>query len=164
MTHYMELLAENQPWNLIVFMAIPVILAETLVATEFFIVYSRQTDGFLRTLNRYVGCGLALWFTGIVVYLGLTVIPSITWRGWIDIVAVMSYLAGVIPLLGIILLELGFLARTKTPDEKLKIHVILIIAFLVLAHIAMVFGMLDPSLATPSSMDTPGTAMDMGHH
>ena len=26
MTHYMELLATNQPWNLIIFMAIPVVL------------------------------------------------------------------------------------------------------------------------------------------
>lgn len=35
MTHYMELLATNQPWNLIFFMAIPVILAEALTVTEF---------------------------------------------------------------------------------------------------------------------------------
>ena len=35
MTHYMELLATNQPWNLILFMAIPVVLAETVVITEF---------------------------------------------------------------------------------------------------------------------------------
>ena len=30
MTHYMELLAQNQPWNLILFMAVPVILADDL--------------------------------------------------------------------------------------------------------------------------------------
>jgi hypothetical protein len=30
MTHYMELLAVNQPWNLILFMAIPVALAEII--------------------------------------------------------------------------------------------------------------------------------------
>ena len=29
MTNYMELLANNQPWNLILFMGIPVALAET---------------------------------------------------------------------------------------------------------------------------------------
>lgn len=28
MTHYMGLLAVNQPWNLLLFMAIPVVLAE----------------------------------------------------------------------------------------------------------------------------------------
>ena len=41
MTHYMELLASNQPWNLIIFMAIPVVLAETLAITEFYILAHR---------------------------------------------------------------------------------------------------------------------------
>lgn len=36
MTHYMELLTTNQPWSLILFMAIPVILAETLAITKQF--------------------------------------------------------------------------------------------------------------------------------
>jgi len=33
MTHYIELLTTNEPWNLILFMAIPVILAETIAVT-----------------------------------------------------------------------------------------------------------------------------------
>ena len=33
MTHYMALLADNQPWNLLFFMAVPVILAETVAIT-----------------------------------------------------------------------------------------------------------------------------------
>ena len=52
MTHYMELLAQNQPWNLILFMAIPVILAETVAITELFILFSRQFHGALRQVNR----------------------------------------------------------------------------------------------------------------
>mgnify|MGYP007104992455 CR=1 FL=1 len=52
MTHYMELLATNQPWNLILFMAIPVILAETVAITELFILFSRPKTGTLITLNR----------------------------------------------------------------------------------------------------------------
>ena len=36
MTHYMELLAENQPWNLLLFMAIPIVLAETIAITELY--------------------------------------------------------------------------------------------------------------------------------
>ncbi|WP_424202608.1 DUF6803 family protein, partial [Trichococcus sp.] len=39
MTHYMSLLASDQPWNLIIFMAIPVICAETLTISEFFIIF-----------------------------------------------------------------------------------------------------------------------------
>lgn len=41
MTHYMELLASNQPWNLLIYMAIPVILAETIAITEPYILYTR---------------------------------------------------------------------------------------------------------------------------
>ena len=55
MTHYMELLATNQPWNLIFFMAIPVVLAESLVATEFFVVYRKASTGALRTWNKWLG-------------------------------------------------------------------------------------------------------------
>lgn len=43
MTPYMDLLATNQPWNLIFFMAIPVILAESLTATEFLVLFSKNT-------------------------------------------------------------------------------------------------------------------------
>ena len=52
MTHYMELLAVNQPWNLIIFMAIPVIMAETLAITEFYILFTRRFDGPVHALNR----------------------------------------------------------------------------------------------------------------
>ena len=50
MTHYMELLATNQPWNLIIFMAIPVVLAETVAITELYILYTRKLHGWVRTL------------------------------------------------------------------------------------------------------------------
>ena len=42
MTHYMELLASNQPWNLLIFMALPVVLAETVAITELYILYTRM--------------------------------------------------------------------------------------------------------------------------
>ena len=42
MTHYMELLAVNQPWNLLIFMAVPVVLAETLAITEFYLLFTRN--------------------------------------------------------------------------------------------------------------------------
>ena len=70
MTHYMELLATNQPWNLIIFMAIPVILAETLTATEFFVIFSRLYDGPLRQFNRIVGIALGFYFLAIAGNIG----------------------------------------------------------------------------------------------
>lgn len=42
MTHYMELLVTNQPWHLIIFMAIPVIPAEYIAITELQVLFSRN--------------------------------------------------------------------------------------------------------------------------
>jgi hypothetical protein len=146
MTHYMELLATNQPWNLLIFMAIPVILAETLTATEFFVIFNRLYDGTLRKINKIVGIALGFYFLGIFVYLTTFVLPGITWRGWSDSIAVGSYLSGVIFLMGIALLELGLIAKGAEKEAKMKLHFLLLIGFLVVAHIAMIFGMLDPAL------------------
>lgn len=55
MTHYMELLASNQPWNLILFMAIPVILAETVAITELVILFRGKKSGFTGVLNHIAG-------------------------------------------------------------------------------------------------------------
>lgn len=146
MTHYMELLASNQPWNLIIYMLIPVALAEALVATEFFVVYYRQSTGSLRTANKWIGIVLGFYFLGIFLQMSFGVVPSIAWRGAADIIAVFSYLAGVIPLFSIALLELGVLGKGKSDTEKMKLHFILLTVFLVVAHVAMVFGMLDPAV------------------
>ena len=155
MTHYMELLMVNQPWNLIIYMVIPVALAEALVATEFFTVYLRGSNaGSWRIWNKWLGIILGFYFLGIFLILMLTVVPTIQWRGIADILAVGSYLSGVIPLFGIALLELGIIGKGKSEDEKMKLHFIMIILFLIVAHIAMVFGMVDPSITgwTPSAV------------
>jgi len=150
MTHYMELLTANQPWNLIMFMAIPVICAETLTITEFFIIFNKIQQGGIRTLNKIVGIFAGFYFTGIFIYLFSTaVIPLTTsggWHTWVDVVAVGFYLSGVIFLLPIALMELGLIFRNKTVEEKMKTHFILISGFLVVAHIAMVFGMVNPQI------------------
>lgn len=150
MTHYMELLAQNQPWNLLIFMAIPIVLAETVVVTEFYVLYTRNFEGLVRAINRWAGIFVGFYFLAVVIYLLPTaVLPLSTgggWRGPIDVAAVGFYLAGVVPLLGIALLEVGVIARHSPPERKLMIHACLVALFLVLGHIAMVFGMLDPAL------------------
>lgn len=151
MTHYMELLATGQPWNLVIYMAVPVVLAETLVATEFFVVYAHKHSGRLRSINRWVGIILGVYFLAIFAHLSLKVLPDIEWRGWIDVVAVGFYLSGVILLTGIALLETGIISRGRTAEQNMRLHFMLLIAFLVAAHVAMVFGMLDPALAAGST-------------
>ena len=150
MTHYMELLSTNQPWNLIFFMAIPVILAETIAVTELYILFTKNTDNWVATLNRMAGIIVGIYFVGVFFYLMNNAVIPITmgglWRGPADVIAVGSYLLGVIPLAGIALLELGFIGKGKDKMGKLKLHAIFVGLFLVVAHIAMIFGMLNPEL------------------
>jgi len=60
------------------------------------------------------------------------------------VIAVGFYLSGVVPLVGITLVELGVIGRDAA--SALKWHATFIAIFLVVAHIAMIFGMLDPSV------------------
>ena len=168
MTHYMALLAENQPWNLILFMAIPVILAETVAITELFILFSRQYHGTLRNINRIASILGGFYFSGVFVYLTINaVIPLTTqggWRGPADVIAVLAYLSGVIPLLGLALLDLGVIGRKLDNEGKLKRHAIFVAIFLVVAHIAMIFGMLDPQIMMSGEAATAAPQMEHMEH
>lgn len=150
MTHYMELLATNQPWNLIIFMVIPVVLAETLAITELYILFTRNFKGSVRAINKIAGVIAGFYFLIIFIHLFSKAVIPITlggeWRTIIDVIAVGFYLLGVVPLLGISLLEIGAIWRKKSAEWKLATHAIFVAIFLVVAHIAMVFGMLNPSL------------------
>lgn len=150
MTHYMELLSTNQPWNLILFMAVPVICAETLAITEFIILYTRDLTGTAKLINKITGIFAGIYFAGIFIYLFINaVIPLTTtggWRGPFDVIAVGFYLLGVIPFVGLFLLDTGMIVKKKDEVSKLKIHAIFVSIFLVVAHVAMIFGMLNPNL------------------
>jgi len=150
MTHYMELLAHNQPWNLIIFMAIPVIFAEYIAVTELYILMQGGRAGVLRQTNRVASILAGLYFAGIVVYLMTTAVVPLTltgqWRGIADVIAVGFYLLGGVPLVGMLLLELGVLFPSKSDADKMKVHATFVAIFLVVAHVAMIFGMLDPTL------------------
>jgi hypothetical protein len=150
MTHYMELLAVNQPWNLIIFMAIPIILAETLAITELYILYTRRFEGPVAAINRWSGIIVGLYFIGIIAYLIATAVMPITkagaWRTVIDVVAVWSYLIAGLPLIWIALQELGLVNRDLDQMGRMKIHAICVALFLIFGHIAMIAGMMDPAL------------------
>ena len=153
----MELLATNQPWNLIIFMAIPVILAETLAITELIILYKRElTGGTAKTVSKIAGIIAGFYFTGVFIYLFTHAVVPLTstggWRGPADVIAVGFYLSGIIPFVGMALLELGLIGKNRDEMGKLKLHATLVGIFLVVAHIAMIFGMLDPNLLISHSM------------
>lgn len=155
MTHYMELLATNQPWNLLFFMVIPVVLAETIAVTELYLLFTRNMQSRARHINRWAGIIVGVYFIGVFFYLLKNAVIPITsageWRGFADVVAVFSYLLGVIPLAGMALLELGIIGKNKDEMGKLKLHAIFVGIFLVIAHIAMIFGMVNPEVFGYSS-------------
>jgi hypothetical protein len=150
MTHYMELLATNQPWNLIIFMAIPVIFAEYIAVTELFILLGRGENQQLRNSNKIAGILIGIYFTGVFFYLLFNAVIPLTlnggWRGIADVIAVGFYLLGIIPLGGMALMGLGVIGKNGDDQSQLKLHATLVAAFLVVAHVAMIFGMLNPTL------------------
>jgi hypothetical protein len=78
MTHYMELLATNQPWNLLIFMAVPIVLAETIAVTELYVLYTRDYEGPVRSLNRDCSIAVGLYFTGVFLYLMVKAVVPLT--------------------------------------------------------------------------------------
>ena len=163
MTHYMELLAVNQPWNLIIFMAIPVILAETLAITELYVLFTRKFDGPVHKINRLAGIVVGIYFIGIIIYLLMNAVIPITkageWRTAIDVIAVASYLVGGLPLIWIAFQELGLINKNLDQMTKVKVHATCVALFLVFGHVAMIAGMLDPALLSYQSTEM----MEMGH-
>ena len=159
MTHYMELLATNQPWNLIIYMAIPVILAETIAVSELYLLLTKNFSTWVRTVNKYSGIVIGIYFTGIFITLMKNAFIPLTltggWRGFTDVIAVSAYLLGVVPLLGIALLELGIIKGHASKEEKITLHAIFVGLFLVVAHVAMIFGMLNPEVFGYTSMVMP---------
>jgi hypothetical protein len=169
-THYMGLLAANQPWNLLLFMAVPVILAETIAVSELAILFRRSVPPVVAALNRYAGLLAGFYFLGVLVYLVTQAVVPLTltggWRGWVDVVAVGFYLLGIVPLFAISLLETRVLGAGWDEQRRLKVHATMVGVFLVVAHIAMIAGMLDPAVAgwDPSHvMDDGSTMTGMAH-
>lgn len=150
MTHYMELLSSNQPWNLIIFMAIPIILAETLAISELYLLFTRKFEGFAYSLNRFAGIVVGIYFIGIIIYITINVVIPITqtgkWRTLADVTAVSSYLISGLPLIWIALQDLGLINKRLAREGKLKVHVICVALFLIFGHVAMITGMLDPTV------------------
>lgn len=154
MTHYMELLAARQPWNLLLFMAVPVILAETLAISEFALLFG-SAPRWVKGLSRAAGLVAGPIMLGILTHLTLNAVLPLTagngWRGPADLIAVLAYLLGAVPLVAITLIELGLLGRT--PAEARRLHWVMVATFLVVAHVAMIVGMLDPTVLGWSPAD-----------
>ena len=101
-------------------------------------------------LNRVCSIVVGIYFLGIFLYLMNAAVVPLTqtggWRGAADVIAVGFYLLGVVPLLGLTLVDLGVIGRSRDEHGKMGLHAGFVALFLVVGHIAMVFGMLDPAI------------------
>ncbi|MCQ5210170.1 MAG: DUF6803 family protein [Megasphaera massiliensis] len=148
MTHYMELLSLHSPWFLILFMLVPMVLAETILASgAFSLLYKDHRSEKWDSLSHICGIILGVFFIIATVYIVTSYIPTIQWRGPIDMVSIWAYVLGVIPAVLILLQELGIIFKNQDSTSKIKNHIVLMILFVLFTHLAMVFGMADPKLA-----------------
>jgi len=68
------------------------------------------------------------------------------WRGPADVIAVGFYLSGIVPLLVLTLVDLRLIAGKRDEHGRMAIHASFVALFLIVGHVAMVFGMLDPTV------------------
>lgn len=148
MTHYMELLSLHEPWFLILFMLVPMVLAETILAAgAFSLLYKDSRSEKWDSLSHVCGLILGVFFIVATVYIVTSYVPTIQWRGPIDYISIWAYVLGVIPAVLILLQELGIIFKGLDTTAKIKKHIVLMILFILFTHLAMVFGMADPQLA-----------------
>lgn len=148
MTHYMELLSLHEPWFLILFMLVPMVLAETILASgAFSLLYKDSRSEKWDSLSHVCGIILGVFFIVATVYIVTSYVPTIQWRGPIDYISIWAYVLGVIPAVLILLQELGIIFKSSDSTAKIKKHIVLMILFVLFTHLAMVFGMADPQLA-----------------
>lgn len=148
MTHYMELLSLHEPWFLILFMLVPMVLAETILAAgAFSLLYKDSRSEKWDSLSHVCGLILGVFFIVATVYIVTSYVPTIQWRGPIDYISIWAYVLGVIPAVLILLQELGIIFKSLDATAKIKKHIVLMVLFVLFTHLAMVFGMADPQLA-----------------
>lgn len=148
MTHYMELLSLHEPWFLILFMLVPMVLAETILAAgAFSLLYKDSRSEKWDSLSHVCGLILGVFFIVATVYIVTSYVPTIQWRGPIDYISIWAYVLGVIPAVLILLQELGIIFKGLDATAKIKKHIVLMILFVLFTHLAMVFGMANPQLA-----------------
>ena len=150
-THYMDLLMQNSPWNLIYFMAIPVVLAETVAITELLLPFADKQSNLVKKINRVCGVLGGIAFAIIAIYFIPNIVVPLAsngeFRTWVDAVAIGSYVIAAVPMILLALLNVRVLWRKASESRRSLARILLLAAFLVFSHIAMIFGMVDPSIA-----------------
>ena len=143
MTHYMELMMSS--WHLLVlFMAVPMLLAECYVVSEILLLLKPRESGALKTFDKASAYAAALVIAALSAYAAVWFSRVVQWRTWVDVTAAVAYVAAGLPFLYVAALEAGITGRGWNAVKKVHAAVAAVVAYLILSHAAMVFGMFDP--------------------
>lgn len=157
----MSLLMANSPYNLIFFMVVPMVIAETIAITEIILLFSSKQLLKVHSLNS-----ICTFISGIVMlvlvflFIKELVLPANEqnlWKGWIDYASALLFMVAVVPLVLMSLLQINLIFRKANKRTKMAVKIVLLSIYLVTSHAAMVFGMLDPALGmtdTPKVIET----------
>lgn len=147
MSSYMDLLGMHSPWFLILFMVVPMTLAEVVLCSEIFsLLRSGASKSSWESLRKYASTLLGLLLIALPVYLVTAYIPTITWKGPIDIISIYAYVLAIIPGLLLLGVEFGILGKSWTEHQMVARHAIIVFLVVAFTHVAMIFGMADPRL------------------
>lgn len=132
-------------WYLLVlFMAVPMFLAECYVVSEILLLLKPREGGALVAFNKLSAFASAAGIALLSAYAAVYFSQVTEWRTWIDVTAAAAYVAAGIPFIYVGLLEAGLIARNKASVWKGRSAVAAVVAYLIFSHAAMVFGMFDP--------------------
>ncbi len=98
----------------------------------------------------WAGIVLGFYFLGVFVYLFTNAVVPLTqtggWRGPADVIAVWLLPAGCSAAVCHGVDGPGVIGKHRTEHSRLWLHATFVAVFLVVAHVAMIFGMLNPTL------------------
>ncbi len=147
MSNYMDLLGMYAPWFLILFMVVPMTLAELVLCSEIFSLLNKEKAGnSWPGLRKGASICLSIIFIFLFIYLLVAYIPTVAWKGPLDRLSIYSFLAAIIPAVYLLFIEIGIVGKTWSEHTKVVRHVLTVFLFVALTHLAMVFGMIDPQL------------------
>ncbi len=88
MTQYMSLLMANSPYNLILFMVVPMVIAETIAISEIVLLFSSKPLLKVQGLNSICTfiSGIVMLILGVLFVKALVLVANEKhlWNGWLD--------------------------------------------------------------------------------
>lgn len=141
MTHLLELLSQSGPSTLLLYFGIPLGFATISGASEFFVLYKKETHGPTKSINTVAGWLAAIWFGWVAWQLVTTIALKDVWRGPFDVASLWMYVGCLVPLVGMAFSDLPWVKIRKRPERRLLIHAGFMALFTVMLFMSLTTAM-----------------------